>query len=397
MLTFAAFSETTKLDPKEKESRRVARAKVRTDKFNRQERPGRWGTKGAVIGGALGAAAIAPAWHYAAQHGAHIDGASAKGFGVLPMAGATIGALAGTGAAHAYNKTSGVVGKMKKKFSSKKVSEGRYVLGRWTTTPKPKSPGTPIDKTKELGSSTKKALDLINRAHGIKETVESELKPHHSPEEIAQHHGVSVKEIEAQLKMGIQVEHEHTKDDEIARDIALQHLYEKPDYYTKLKKVEVKEEKALFEMTYKEHAAKAKELRQNVKTLLDKSYKAINDHAAAERELKAHMAATPNKSQQKAAAKREAERQASWANYREPGRSGPEKTPYGEQTSSFGQFVEDGVGGAAVGATPTNSTAGIAPSIKDPPVSRSAQLKKRFAGMRSEAGMRKVVDTVNAV
>lgn len=37
-----------------------------------------------------------------------------------------------------------------------------------------------------------------------------------------------------QLEMGIEVELEHTSDEEIARKIALDHLAEDPRYYTKL-------------------------------------------------------------------------------------------------------------------------------------------------------------------
>lgn len=38
--------------------------------------------------------------------------------------------------------------------------------------------------------------------------------------------------------MGIEVEKEHTDDEEIAKRIALDHLKEFPDYYTRLKKME---------------------------------------------------------------------------------------------------------------------------------------------------------------
>lgn len=41
----------------------------------------------------------------------------------------------------------------------------------------------------------------------------------------------------AQLRMGIEVEMEHTKDKRLAREIALDHLAEDPKYYTKLKRV----------------------------------------------------------------------------------------------------------------------------------------------------------------
>jgi hypothetical protein len=43
--------------------------------------------------------------------------------------------------------------------------------------------------------------------------------------------------------MGMKVEHEHTTDNDQGMDIALQHLDEVPNYYSKLKKVEkVKED-----------------------------------------------------------------------------------------------------------------------------------------------------------
>lgn len=66
----------------------------------------------------------------------------------------------------------------------------------------------------------------------------AKLKSHKTPEQIAKKHGVSVSSIHKQLKIGIPIEHEHTKDKDLATDIALQHLGEFPDYYTRLKKME---------------------------------------------------------------------------------------------------------------------------------------------------------------
>lgn len=65
--------------------------------------------------------------------------------------------------------------------------------------------------------------------------------PTHSPETLAKKHGVSVAHIHAQLKKGIDVEHEHTSDSKVAREIALDHLGEKPDYYSKLDKARLEE------------------------------------------------------------------------------------------------------------------------------------------------------------
>jgi hypothetical protein len=59
-----------------------------------------------------------------------------------------------------------------------------------------------------------------------------------SVEDIAGKHGVTPERIQKQLKMGIKVEGEHTTNKEEAEGIALQHLAEKPNYYTELKKVE---------------------------------------------------------------------------------------------------------------------------------------------------------------
>ena len=64
-------------------------------------------------------------------------------------------------------------------------------------------------------------------------------------EEIAEKHGVSVEEIAKQLEMGREIEKEHTTDPDIAERIAMDHLAEIPDYYTRLKKME---EEAFAEM-----------------------------------------------------------------------------------------------------------------------------------------------------
>jgi hypothetical protein len=68
------------------------------------------------------------------------------------------------------------------------------------------------------------------RAHEILD------KPTLSPEQLAKRHSVSVEYIKQQLAKGISVEHEHTKNTATAREIALDHLKERPDYYTQLAK-----------------------------------------------------------------------------------------------------------------------------------------------------------------
>jgi hypothetical protein len=48
--------------------------------------------------------------------------------------------------------------------------------------------------------------------------------------------GLSEKDVDPkELEMGCKVELEHTEDPEVAKAIALDHLAERPDYYSKLK------------------------------------------------------------------------------------------------------------------------------------------------------------------
>lgn len=74
-------------------------------------------------------------------------------------------------------------------------------------------------------------------------------------EDLAQKHKVEIEQLKAQLEKGIKTEHEHTKDEQTARKIAMDHLAEDPKYYDKLSKIE-KEEDA--EMPYPEFAKLSK-------------------------------------------------------------------------------------------------------------------------------------------
>lgn len=56
--------------------------------------------------------------------------------------------------------------------------------------------------------------------------------------DIAKKHKVSVDKIKSQLIMGVKVEMEHTNDPKKALEIAMDHLTESPEYYTKLKEME---------------------------------------------------------------------------------------------------------------------------------------------------------------
>lgn len=50
--------------------------------------------------------------------------------------------------------------------------------------------------------------------------------------------------LSKQLSKGIKIEKEHTKDSKLAHEIAMDHLAEDPNYYTKLKKIEESKEEA---------------------------------------------------------------------------------------------------------------------------------------------------------
>ena len=54
---------------------------------------------------------------------------------------------------------------------------------------------------------------------------------------------MEVSDIQKQLDMGAHIEHEHTRNKKLAVEIALQHLDEFPDYYTRLKKMEASAKK----------------------------------------------------------------------------------------------------------------------------------------------------------
>lgn len=63
-------------------------------------------------------------------------------------------------------------------------------------------------------------------------------KPTPSINQISKKSNKSLAYVKAQLKLGSKIESEHTSNKNIAKEIARDHLGEKPDYYQKLRKVE---------------------------------------------------------------------------------------------------------------------------------------------------------------
>lgn len=70
------------------------------------------------------------------------------------------------------------------------------------------------------------------------EKVKGGMSDNMTLSDIAKHHGVELAELEAEYTKGLKVEMEHTSDNEIAAEIARDHLYEDPKYYTKLATIE---------------------------------------------------------------------------------------------------------------------------------------------------------------
>jgi hypothetical protein len=81
----------------------------------------------------------------------------------------------------------------------------------------------------------------LNKRKGISEGSENfkgGLADNMTPKDLADKHGVPLKQIQSQLTKGTNVEMEHTDTKSKAREIAMDHIYEDPKYYDKLKKIE---------------------------------------------------------------------------------------------------------------------------------------------------------------
>lgn len=79
-------------------------------------------------------------------------------------------------------------------------------------------------------------VDDVNESNKLKGGKADKL----TPEDIAKKFKVTTSKIQAQIRKGIKVEMEHTKDREKAREIATDHVSEFADYYDRLEKMEDK-------------------------------------------------------------------------------------------------------------------------------------------------------------
>ena len=77
------------------------------------------------------------------------------------------------------------------------------------------------------------------------ENLEGGISDGKTLQDIAKKHKVELSVLEKELNKGIKTEMEHTDNKSKAKEIAMDHLFEDPEYYTKLKKMETKESKDL--------------------------------------------------------------------------------------------------------------------------------------------------------
>jgi hypothetical protein len=91
----------------------------------------------------------------------------------------------------------------------------------------------------------------------MKENIKGGMAEGMDLQDIADKHGISVDIIEREHKMGVKIEHEHSPDDDIAGEIAKDHLSEFPTYYTFLEDMESRARKDYISKGYaKKKAAK---------------------------------------------------------------------------------------------------------------------------------------------
>jgi len=95
-----------------------------------------------------------------------------------------------------------------------------------------------------LNSST--LQDHMKYKQGFtEENLEGGISDGKTLQDIAKKHKVDLSVLEKELGKGIKTEMEHTDNKSKAKEIAMDHLFEDPEYYTKLKRMETKESKDL--------------------------------------------------------------------------------------------------------------------------------------------------------
>jgi hypothetical protein len=76
----------------------------------------------------------------------------------------------------------------------------------------------------------------------MKDKIKGGIADKLTKKDIADKFDIKVSELEKEIKMGVKIELEHTDSKEMAEEIAMDHLTEMPDYYTRLKDMEKESE-----------------------------------------------------------------------------------------------------------------------------------------------------------
>lgn len=96
-----------------------------------------------------------------------------------------------------------------------------------------------FDKAASTVKMNKDTFSDIIKYKNMMEDIEGGLADNISLGDIAHKHKVDIKDLTKQFLQGVEVEmKEHTKNKKEAIEIAMDHLVEDPEYYTKLKKIE---------------------------------------------------------------------------------------------------------------------------------------------------------------
>lgn len=128
-----------------------------------------------------------------------------------------------------------VLDEKRKKKSKKKDACYHKVRSRYDVWPSAYASGALV-KCRKVGAKNwgnSKNEELI--PGGLASNLEGDMERQHK--EIAEMHGVSVEDINKEVEKGIKIEMEHTDDDRYAHEIAMDHVYEDPKYYSKMSEV----------------------------------------------------------------------------------------------------------------------------------------------------------------
>ena len=146
-------------------------------------------------------------------------------------------------------------------------------------------------KAKLAASAVQSKLGKVH--NGIwKEAKDRIGKPTPSAEEIAKKHNLSVDQINAQIKKGIEVEKEHTPNEAEAHEIARDHLDEFPDYYDRLGAMEKAAKKEMKKEGYDPDVEQTRNRIEAHKKVAEKMAQAHGEHsqeAAFHRAYVRHM------------------------------------------------------------------------------------------------------------